>query len=111
VRHTEDDERREAIVVFAPLSRAHLQGLGRRERASLLRTEVRQRTEQMLGELRSVGMADEVDLCEGEGRERVPVGALLVRATPRALKKIRKLDSVAEVADIDAPLRMRLLPV
>jgi hypothetical protein len=101
------NERREAIVVFAPLRHVDLQDLSRRERISLLRADVRQRAEQMLGELRTAGMADEVDLIDGSGEERMPAGAVLVYATPRALQKISKLDGVAAVADIDTPLPMR----
>jgi|KBSMisStandDraft_5_1062788.scaffolds.fasta_scaffold177027_1 hypothetical protein len=108
---TASDERRDAIVVFEPLSHAEFQDLSRRERISLLRTKVRQRVEQMLGELRSAGMADEVELCDGQGEERVPAGSVLVRATPRALQKISKLDCVAAVADLDTPLPMWLQPV
>ena len=98
------DERREAIVVFAPLSRANLDHLDRRGRVSLLREQTRRRVKQMLDDLRAAGLADEVDLLEDKAAGRVPAGAVLVSATPRALTKIRKLDDVAAVADIDTPL-------
>jgi hypothetical protein len=105
------DKQREAIVVFTPLNRADLQDLSRGERLSLLRTDVRRRVKQMFSELRAAGVADEVDLCDGKDGERVPAGAVLVRATPRALQKIRELDVVAAVADMDTPLPTWLLPV
>jgi hypothetical protein len=104
------DERRAAIVVFAPLSRADYQDLGRAERVHLLRTKVRQRVEQMLGELRTAGLADEVELRDGQDGEHVPAGSVVVRATPRALQKISELDAVAAVADLDTPLPMWLQP-
>jgi hypothetical protein len=111
VWHYMSDERREAIVVFEPLSRADLQDLSRHDRISLVRTKVRQRVEQMLHELWTAGMADEVEVSDGKDGERVPAGSVLVRATPRALQKIGELDGVAAVADLDTPLPMWLLPV
>ena len=106
-----NDERREAIVVFVPVSRADMRHLSRSERISVLRAEIRQRTDQMFSELRAAGMADEVDLGDGKDSERVPAGAVLVRGTPRALRKISELDGVAVVADVDTPLPIWLLPV
>jgi hypothetical protein len=106
-----NDERREAIVVFVPVSRADVRDLSRSERISVLRAEIRRRIEQMFSELAAAGMADEVDLCDGRDAERVPAGAVLVRGTPRALQKISELDGVAAVADIDTPLPIWLLPV
>jgi hypothetical protein len=90
--------------VFTPLSRADLDHLDRRGRAGALRERTRHRVRQMLDQLRAAGMADEVDLLDGKAGERAPSGAVLVRATPRALAKIRKLADVAAVADIDTPL-------
>jgi hypothetical protein len=106
-----NDERRDAIVVFVPVSHADLRHLSRSERVSVLRAEIRQRTDQMFSELRAAGMADEVDLGSSEDAGRVPAGAVLVRGTPRALQKISELDAVAVVADVDTPLPIWLLPV
>jgi hypothetical protein len=105
------DERCEVIVVFTPLSRVELDHLDRRGRASLLREQTRQWMKQMLDDLRTAGMVDEVDLLDGNAGERAPAGAVLLKATPRALARIRKLPYVAAVADSDTPLPMWPLSV
>ena len=98
------DNRHEAIVVFEPLDGTGWRRLNRRERAKLLRGEAQRRAERMLDDLDRAGMAGEVDLLDGPGQRSVPAGAVLVRATPQALKMIRETKGVAAVADVDTQL-------
>jgi hypothetical protein len=96
--------RREAIVVFAPPEDADWHRLDRRERSTLLRNEVQQHVEQMLDDLHRAGMAAEADVLDGAAARGIPAGAVLVRATPRALKVIRRAKGVIAVADADTQL-------
>jgi hypothetical protein len=98
------DSRREAIVVFGPPDGTDWRRLDRRERADVLRSEVGQRVERMFDDLARAGMAGEVDILDGTAAPSIPAGAVLVRATPRALKMIQETRDVAAVADLDTPL-------
>jgi hypothetical protein len=105
------DNRHEAIVVFGPLDGTDWRQLNRRERAKMLRGEAQKRAKRMLEDLRRAGMTGEVDLLDGPGQRSVPAGAVLVRATPRALNMIRKAKGVAAVADVDTQLPTSLLSI
>ena len=101
-----DDSRREVIVVFEPLDGTAWRHLSRPRRAELLRSDAQRRVEEMLDDLRRAGMAEDVDILESAAGRSVPAGTVLVKATPRALKMIRKIKGVAAVADVDTPLAM-----
>jgi hypothetical protein len=96
--------RREAIVVFAPPEDADWGLLSRRERSTLMRNEAQRRITEVVGDLGHAGLAGEVEVLGGSAAQGIPAGAVLIQATPRALKMIRNAASVVAVADADSEL-------